>query len=274
MPGTQVSGRLAVAPTPATCGMEAAGTQQPPPSRQEREREQLRQVAARRKEERWLNPSAASLEREHEFMTWLEKRPQQHGDEPRNDTFEIFLMERRKVKEKERLRLVAEQRRAERQQRRAQAPARKEAEPLPKRPRGRPRDPATPQRRLDKAVARVGTAAARSARRSFEPNQLRGDASCSRELRGWPRKVIWWRRRAEMILRRGCSTGRVFGDLPLDGDAAQFKAVWKSLASVGRAQRAAVAASARAAMMCAVSLRRGVCAGRSGSMERASVCRI
>ena len=95
--------------------MEAA---KPPPSRQERERERLRQVAARRKEQRWLNPSAASLEREHEFMAWLEMRPQQHGDEPRNDTFEIFLAERRKAKETERMRQVAERRRIERQQRR------------------------------------------------------------------------------------------------------------------------------------------------------------
>ena len=47
------------------------------------------------------------------------------ASEPRDDTFEIFLMERRKVKEKERLRLVAEQRRVERQQRRVQVPARK-----------------------------------------------------------------------------------------------------------------------------------------------------
>ena len=91
-----------------------AATQQPPPSRQERERERLRMVAAQRKQERWLNPSAASLEREHEYLAWLETRPQQHGNEPRNDTFEIFLTERRKAKEKERLRLVAEQRRPER----------------------------------------------------------------------------------------------------------------------------------------------------------------
>eukprot|EP00966_Prymnesium_polylepis_P336070 7391398-Prymnesium_polylepis.1 len=124
-------------------------------------------------------------------MAWLESRPQQHGDEPRNDTFEMFLAERRQAKEKERLRRVAEQRRAERQQRRVQAPARKEAEPETKRPRGRPRDPATPQRRLDKAVARIGATAARSARRSFESNQMRGEgrlSSCPRELRGWPKR--------------------------------------------------------------------------------------
>ena len=91
-----------------------AATQQPPPSRQERERERLRMVAAQRKQERWLNPSAASLEREHEYLAWLETRPQQHDNGLCNDTFEIFLMERRKAKEKERLRLVAEQRRPER----------------------------------------------------------------------------------------------------------------------------------------------------------------
>ena len=102
-----------------------AATQQPPPSRQERERERLRMVAAQRKQERWLNPSAASLEREHEYLAWLETRPCQYGNGPRNDTFEIFLAERRKAKEKERLRLVAEQRRVENQQRRVQVPARK-----------------------------------------------------------------------------------------------------------------------------------------------------
>ena len=91
-----------------------AATQQPPPSRQERERERLRKVAVQRKQERWLNPSAASLEREHEYLAWLETRPCQYGNGPRNDTFEIFLAERRKAKEKERLRLVAEQRRPER----------------------------------------------------------------------------------------------------------------------------------------------------------------
>ena len=36
-------------------------------------------------------------------MAWLETQPQQEGDVPRNDTFEIFLTERRKAKEKERL---------------------------------------------------------------------------------------------------------------------------------------------------------------------------
>ena len=127
-------------------------------------------------------------------MAWLETRSQQHGDEPHNDTFRFLT---------ERLRLVAEQRQTERQQQRAQAPAREETEPLPKRPRGPPRDPAIPQRRLDKAVARVGAAAAR--RRSFEPNQMRGDASCSRELRRWPRKVIWLRRRADVDSAR-CGT--------------------------------------------------------------------
>ena len=120
MPGTQGSRRLAVESTASIRGMEAT-PQQPPPSRQEQERERLRKVSAQRKEQRWLNPSAASLEREHEFMAWLEMRPQQEGDEPRNDTFEIFLTERRKAKEAERLQRVAEQRRVERQQQRAQA---------------------------------------------------------------------------------------------------------------------------------------------------------
>ena len=54
-----------------------AATQQPPPSWQERESERLRKVAVQRKQERWLNPSAASLEREHEYLAWLETQPQQ-----------------------------------------------------------------------------------------------------------------------------------------------------------------------------------------------------
>ena len=73
---------------------------------QERERERLRKVALNQKMERWHNPSEATIKREHEYQAWLETRPQQFGDEPRNDTYEMFLVERRRAKEKERLRLV------------------------------------------------------------------------------------------------------------------------------------------------------------------------
>ena len=109
--------------------------------RQERERERLRKLEAKRKEQRWLNPTEAQLQREYEFMDWQATRPDQHGDEPPNDTYELFLAERRRAKEKERLRLVAERRKAERQQQRRQAEA---ARPVPARAapkrRGRPVD--------------------------------------------------------------------------------------------------------------------------------------
>ena len=41
---------------------------------------------------------------------------EQYGDEPPNDTFELFLIEQRRVKEKQRLRLVGEKRKSARQQ--------------------------------------------------------------------------------------------------------------------------------------------------------------
>ena len=62
--------------------------------RARRERERLRRREVKRKEQRWLNPSAAQLQRKHEYMDWVLTRPEQFGDEPRNDTFEIFLAER------------------------------------------------------------------------------------------------------------------------------------------------------------------------------------
>ena len=133
--------------------------------RAERERERLRKLEVKRKEQRWLNPSAAQLQREHEYMDWVLTRPEQFGDEPRNDTFEIFLAERSFAKEKERLRLRAEQRKRERQEKRrladaakpapapaparhVPAPARPAAAPRTPQPRGRPVDPNSKRQRL------------------------------------------------------------------------------------------------------------------------------
>ena len=39
--------------------------------RAERERERLRKLEAKRKQQRWLNPSAAQLQCEHEYMDWV-----------------------------------------------------------------------------------------------------------------------------------------------------------------------------------------------------------
>ena len=118
----------------------------------------MRKLEARRKHERWLNPSVAQLQEEHEYMDWVLVRPEQFGDEPRNDTWEIFLAERRFAKEKERLRLRAERRKCERQERRLQAKAAKPAqvavEPArpavkPTRPVAEPRAPRTQGRPID-----------------------------------------------------------------------------------------------------------------------------
>eukprot|EP00964_Phaeocystis_antarctica_P154353 scaffold123019_cov96-Phaeocystis_antarctica.AAC.1 len=84
-------------------------------SRMKRERERLRKVSARRKEQRQDNPTEAQVQQDHEFMDWRESQPEQYGDEPPNDTFELFLIEQRRVKEKQRLRLVEEKRKAARQ---------------------------------------------------------------------------------------------------------------------------------------------------------------
>ena len=76
----------------------------------------MRKVSARRKEQRQHNPTEAQVQQDHEFMDWRESQPEQYGDEPPNDTFELFLIEQRRVKEKQRLRLVGEKRKAARQQ--------------------------------------------------------------------------------------------------------------------------------------------------------------
>ena len=142
------------------------------PGRQERERERLRKVALAQKMERWHNPSEATIQREEEYRAWAETRPQQFGDEPRNDTYESFLVERRRAKEKERLRLVAERRKAERQLLEQQSPPRAVVPPaVAKRPRGRPRDPLTPQRQQERRKLER-----EAAQREREAIQLERDA--------------------------------------------------------------------------------------------------
>jgi len=59
--------------------------------------------------------SAASLQREHEYLDWLEARPQPEGDvPPPDDSMAVFMAERRAAKERARLQQVAERRREER----------------------------------------------------------------------------------------------------------------------------------------------------------------
>ena len=59
--------------------------------------------------------SAASLQREHEYLDWLETRPQPEGDvSPPDDSMAVFMAERRAAKERARLQQVAERRREER----------------------------------------------------------------------------------------------------------------------------------------------------------------
>ena len=101
------------------------------------------------------NPSPAAAQRYREYLLWTETRPVQFGDEPPNDTYEIFMKERRRAKEKARLQGVARKRQAERQLQRQTvvsdaALASPAAQPAAKRPRGRPADPNTEQRRRDR----------------------------------------------------------------------------------------------------------------------------
>ena len=84
-------------------------------SREQRERERKRKLAALRKEERRFNPSARQLQLDADYMDWLTARPEQHGDAPRNDTWEIFMQERRREREAARLKRVAARRREERE---------------------------------------------------------------------------------------------------------------------------------------------------------------
>merc|ERR1712091_698581 len=57
--------------------------------------------------------SAAALEREHEYVDWLAGLPEPaRDDEPRDDSWAAFMKERRRRKEKERLRNIEDQRTA------------------------------------------------------------------------------------------------------------------------------------------------------------------
>ena len=61
--------------------------------------------------------SAAALEREHEYVDWLAGLPEPaRDDEPRDDSWAAFMKERRRCKEKERLRNIEDQRTAKRRQ--------------------------------------------------------------------------------------------------------------------------------------------------------------
>ena len=71
--------------------------------RAERERERLRKLEARRKHERWLNPSVAQLQEEHEYMDWLSALADPEGDAEQDDSWATFMAERRVQSEKARL---------------------------------------------------------------------------------------------------------------------------------------------------------------------------
>ena len=79
-------------------------------SREQRERERKRKLAALRKEERRFNPSARQLQLDADYMDWLTARPEQHGDAPRNDTWEIFMQERRRERRRRDSRVAARRR--------------------------------------------------------------------------------------------------------------------------------------------------------------------
>ena len=62
-----------------------------------RKRNCLRRLEDRRKEQRWLNPTEAQLQQSREYLHWWHTQPEQYGDEPPNDTFELFLAMRRRM---------------------------------------------------------------------------------------------------------------------------------------------------------------------------------
>ena len=127
-----------------------------------RERNRLRKLEDARKEKRLLNPTEAQLMQSREYLDWFQMQPEQYGDEPPNNTFDLFLTERRRVKEKERLRLFEEQRKAARQQlrqeREAAQPVRTEPEPAAPKRRGRPIDPRSKRQRDLAAASRIALA--------------------------------------------------------------------------------------------------------------------
>ena len=98
-------------------------------------------------------PTSAALAREHEYMHWVSSLPEPEGDAPPpDDSWKAFMAARRKQREKQRLRLVAEERKQERRARGLQSggdrrPAEKREAAAPRaaaeagRKRGRPRLP-------------------------------------------------------------------------------------------------------------------------------------
>ena len=139
-----------------------------------RERNRLRKLEDARKEKRWLNPTEAQLMQSREYLDWFQMQPEQYGDEPPNNTFDLFLTERRRVKEKGRLRLFEEQRKAARQQlrqeREAAQPVRTEPEPAAPKRRGRPIDPRSKRQR---DLAAPEPAAPKQRGRPIDPNSKR-----------------------------------------------------------------------------------------------------
>ena len=193
-------------------------------TRRERERERLRKVSACRQQERRENPSPAAAQRYREYLLWTETRPVQFGDEPPNDTYEIFMKERRRAKEKARLQGVARKRQAERQLQRQTvvsdaALASPAAQPAAKRPRGRPADPNTEQRRRDRRELQREKSLAQQHRRD-----ARDAARAGQQVRSTLQFM-------ELNLTRAKAAGfNPWGALPDDSTHVQAYAFWRSKA--------------------------------------------
>ena len=193
-------------------------------TRRERERERLRKVWACRQQERRENPSPAAAQRYREYLLWTETRPVQFGDEPPNDTYEIFMKERRRAKEKARLQGVARKRQAERQLQRQTvvsdaALASPAAQPAAKRPRGRPADPNTEQRRRDRRELQREKSLAQQHRRD-----ARDAARAGQQVRSTLQFM-------ELNLTRAKAAGfNPWGALPDDSTHVQAYAFWRSKA--------------------------------------------
>lgn len=121
-------------------------------SRRERERIRLKDVDYRRRKFNWYNPAPVTQQRNHEYAQWLRELPYpRRDDEECDDSMATFVNERRARKEKERLQLVAQARKAQRQavraeKQRAALPTPSAPDP-PLRKRGRPVDPNSKRQR-------------------------------------------------------------------------------------------------------------------------------
>lgn len=148
----------------------------------------------------------------------------QFGDEPPNDTYEIFMKERRRAKEKARLQGVARKRQAERQLQRQTvvsdaALASPAAQPAAKRPRGRPADPNTEQRRRDRRELQREKSLAQQHRRD-----ARDAARAGQQVRSTLQFM-------ELNLTRAKAAGfNPWGALPDDSTHVQAYAFWRSKA--------------------------------------------